>query len=53
MVVGMYEGYEKKFQLVGVGYCVVVKGKVLDLIFGFLYLVNFEVLEGIMIEILS
>ena len=50
MVVGTHEGYEKKLQLVGVGYRAAAKGKVLDLTLGFSHPVNFEVPEGITIE---
>jgi large subunit ribosomal protein L6 len=50
MVVGVNEGYEKKLQLVGVGYRAAVKGKVLDLTLGFSHPVNFEIPEGITIE---
>ncbi|ATC97368.1 50S ribosomal protein L6 [Pseudoalteromonas spongiae] len=50
MVVGAGEGYEKKLQLVGVGYRAAAKGKVLDLTLGFSHPVNFEVPEGITVE---
>jgi large subunit ribosomal protein L6 len=50
MVTGVNEGYEKKLQLVGVGYRAAVKGKVLDLTLGFSHPVNFEIPEGITIE---
>lgn len=52
MVYGVIEGFECKFELVGVGYCVVMQGKDLNLLFGFLYLVVFVVLEGIILLIL-
>lgn len=52
MVKGVFEGFECKLELVGVGYCVVMQGKDLSLLFGFLYLVVFVVLEGIIIFIL-
>ncbi|NOU52953.1 50S ribosomal protein L6 [Pseudoalteromonas sp. JBTF-M23] len=50
MIVGTHEGYEKKLQLVGVGYRAAVKGKVLDLTLGFSHPVNFDIPEGITIE---
>jgi large subunit ribosomal protein L6 len=50
MVVGAHEGYERKLQLVGVGYRAAAKGKVLDLTLGFSHPVNFEVPEGITVE---
>lgn len=50
MIDGVNEGFEKKLQLVGVGYRAAVKGKVLDLTLGFSHPVNFEIPEGITIE---
>jgi len=50
MVVGADAGYEKKLQLVGVGYRAAAKGKVLDLTLGFSHPVNFPVPEGITVE---
>ncbi|CAH9064342.1 50S ribosomal protein L6 [Pseudoalteromonas holothuriae] len=50
MIVGTHEGYEKKLQLVGVGYRAAVKGKVLDLTLGFSHPVNFDIPEGVTIE---
>ena len=50
MIVGTHEGYEKKLQLIGVGYRAAVKGKVLDLTLGFSHPVNFEIPAGITIE---
>ena len=50
MLVGVDAGYERKLQLVGVGYRAAAKGKVLDLTLGFSHPVNFEVPEGITIE---
>jgi large subunit ribosomal protein L6 len=50
MVVGAHEGYERKLQLVGVGYRAAAKGKVLDLTLGFSHPVNFDVPEGITVE---
>ena len=50
MIQGVNEGFEKKLQLVGVGYRAAVKGKVLDLTLGFSHPVNFPVPEGITVE---
>ncbi len=50
MVVGTHEGYEKKLQLVGVGYRAAAKGKVLDLTLGFSHPVVYEMPEGITVE---
>jgi large subunit ribosomal protein L6 len=50
MIQGVNEGFEKKLQLVGVGYRAAVKGKVVDLTLGFSHPVNFEIPAGITIE---
>ena len=50
MIQGVNEGFEKKLQLVGVGYRAAVMGKVLDLTLGFSHPVNFEIPAGITIE---
>ncbi|NOZ53661.1 MAG: 50S ribosomal protein L6 [Gammaproteobacteria bacterium] len=50
MVSGVSQGYEKKLQLVGVGYRVQAKGSVLNLTLGFSHPVEFSVPEGITIE---
>jgi len=50
MVVGVSQGFEKKLQLVGVGYRAQAQGKVLSLSLGFSHPVNFQVPEGITIE---
>lgn len=50
MVVGVQQGFEKKLQLVGVGYRAQVQGEVLNLTLGFSHPVNFAVPEGIKIE---
>ncbi len=50
MVVGASEGFQKKLQLVGVGYRAQSKGKVLNLSLGFSHPVKYEVPEGITIE---
>ncbi|NOR51245.1 MAG: 50S ribosomal protein L6 [Gammaproteobacteria bacterium] len=47
---GVSEGYEKKLELVGVGYRASMQGKALNLTLGFSHPVLFEVPEGISIE---
>ncbi len=53
MVVGANEGFQKKLELVGVGYRAALKGKVLNLSLGFSHPVDFEVPAGITIEVPS
>ncbi len=50
MVIGATQGFQKKLQLVGVGYRAQVKGKVLDLSLGFSHPVEHAIPEGITIE---
>lgn len=50
MMAGVSEGFEKKLQLVGVGYRAQAQGKVLNLTLGFSHPVNYEVPEGITVE---
>ena len=50
MVRGVSEGFEKKLQLVGVGYRAQGKGKVLNLNLGFSHPIDYPVPEGIKIE---
>jgi len=50
MVTGVSAGFEKKLQLIGVGYRAQAKGKVLNLTLGFSHPVEFAVPEGITIE---
>ena len=50
MVVGVSQGFEKKLELVGVGYRAQAQGKVLNLTLGFSHPVNYAVPEGITIE---
>jgi large subunit ribosomal protein L6 len=47
MVVGVTEGYEKKLEIVGVGYRVTAKGKDLEFALGFSHPVNVDAPEGI------
>jgi large subunit ribosomal protein L6 len=50
MVEGVSEGFEKKLELVGVGYRAQAQGKKLNLTLGFSHPVEFAVPEGITIE---
>lgn len=50
MVQGVTEGYERKLQLVGVGYRAQAQGKQLNLTLGFSHPVVYDVPEGISIE---
>jgi large subunit ribosomal protein L6 len=50
MVVGVTKGYERKLELVGVGFRAQIQGKSLNLTLGFSHPVNFPVPEGITIE---
>jgi len=50
MVRGVTRGYEKKLELVGVGFRAQLQGKTLNLTLGFSHPVNFPVPEGISIE---
>ena len=50
MVRGVTRGYEKKLELVGVGFRAQIQGKTLNLTLGFSHPVNFPIPEGISIE---
>ncbi len=50
MVAGVSKGYERKLELVGVGYRAAVQGKSLNLTLGFSHPVVYPVPEGITIE---
>jgi large subunit ribosomal protein L6 len=50
MVAGVAKGFERKLELVGVGYRAAVQGKKLNLTLGFSHPVAFAVPEGISIE---
>lgn len=50
MVTGVSDGFQKKLQLVGVGYRAQAKGKVLNLNLGFSHPIDYPVPEGISIE---
>ena len=50
MMIGVTQGFERKLQLVGVGYRAQAQGKVLNLTLGFSHPVEFKIPEGIVIE---
>ena len=50
VVTGITQGYERKLELVGVGYRAAVAGKVLNLTLGYSHPVAFEMPDGIVIE---
>jgi len=50
MVQGVTKGYERKLELVGVGFRAAVQGKSLNLTLGFSHPVNYPIPEGISIE---
>jgi large subunit ribosomal protein L6 len=50
MVTGVSEGFEKRLQLVGVGYRAQAQGQKLNLTLGFSHPVDYPVPEGISIE---
>jgi large subunit ribosomal protein L6 len=50
MVTGVTQGFEKKLQLVGVGYRAQVQGKKLNLTLGFSHPVVYDIPEGITVE---
>ena len=50
MVIGVSQGFEKKLELVGVGYRAQSKGNVLNLTLGFSHPVDYPVPEGVTVE---
>ena len=50
MVLGVTKGYERKLELVGVGFRAAIQGKALNLALGFSHPVNYPIPEGISIE---
>ena len=47
MVVGVSDGFEKKLELIGVGYRAQSKGKVLNLTLGFSHPIDYQLPEGV------
>ena len=50
MVTGVTTGYEKRLELVGVGYRAAVQAKSLTLTLGYSHLINYAIPEGVTIE---
>jgi large subunit ribosomal protein L6 len=50
-IIGVSEGYEKKLELVGVGYRAALKGKQLNLQLGFSHDINFDIPDNIKITV--
>jgi len=50
MVIGVTEGYQRKLNLVGVGYRAASQGKMVNLALGFSHPVNYPIPEGITVE---
>ena len=50
MVIGVSEGFERKLELVGVGYRAQARGKVLNLTLGFSHPVDYTIPEGVTAE---
>jgi len=50
MVTGVTQGYEKKLELVGVGYRAAVQAKSLTLTLGYSHLINYAIPDGVTIE---
>ncbi|MER2491481.1 50S ribosomal protein L6 [Catenovulum sediminis] len=50
LIVGVSKGFERKLQLIGVGYRAAAKGNTLNLTLGFSHPIDFEVPAGITIE---
>lgn len=53
MVIGVSQGFEKKMQMIGVGYRAAVEGKQLTLSVGYCHPVILEVPEGVNVEVIS
>jgi large subunit ribosomal protein L6 len=51
MVIGVTEGYEKRLEIVGVGYRAAIKGADLEMALGFSHAVNFPAPLGIEFEV--
>lgn len=50
LVVGVSDGFERKLEIVGVGYRAQMKGKVLNLSLGYSHPIDFDVPEGVTVE---
>jgi large subunit ribosomal protein L6 len=50
MMVGVSEGFERKLELVGVGYRARVRGRTLNLTLGYSHPIDFAIPEGVVVE---
>ena len=50
MIIGVTEGYEKKLELIGVGYRAKASGKLLELTLGFSHPIKYTLPEGVDVE---
>ena len=51
MIVGTTEGFKKQLDIVGIGYRAAIQGKVLNLALGYSHEINYEVEEGVTVEV--
>lgn len=51
MVKGVDQGYEKRLEIVGVGFKAVMKGKILNMSLGFSHQIDFLVPEGVTVKV--
>lgn len=51
MIQGVVDGFEKKLEIIGVGYRAALEGKILNLSMGFSHPVHMEIPEGIEVEV--
>jgi large subunit ribosomal protein L6 len=51
MVKGVTQGYERKLEIVGVGFKAAVKGKILNMTLGYSHPVDFPIPEGVAIKV--
>lgn len=50
MVIGVSQGFEKKLELIGVGYRAQAKGKTLNLALGYSHPIDFPIPDGVVVE---
>lgn len=53
MIAGVTKGFEKKLELVGVGYRAQLKGKSLGLTLGFSHPIDYDIPDGVVVEVPS
>ena len=51
MIVGTTEGFKKQLDIVGIGYRAALQGKVLNLVLGYSHEINYEIEDGITVEV--